>query len=217
MKNHAANIGGYAVDGCREFSAAARGQERLEAELTCAACGCHRNFHRVEWDFTNLEASAGEECVGNVRSGEISLGRWNSSRKGGRQVDSQSQGGAREIEELVLVELFFHLKDKSDVHSHSGVFKHTGLARRARALLCIGSDPPRTVLFSDWLGSKVIAGEGAALNGLSPSSSKARRSLPPPPPPVPRLRARLMLLVAETVSGWMESSPTQKNTRRAAL
>ncbi|KAL1553492.1 Mini zinc finger protein 1, variant 2 [Salvia divinorum] len=48
MKNHAANIGGYAVDGCREFSAAARGQERVEAELACAACGCHRNFHRVE-------------------------------------------------------------------------------------------------------------------------------------------------------------------------
>ncbi|KAL1531738.1 mini zinc finger protein 2-like [Salvia divinorum] len=48
MKNHAANIGGYAVDGCRQFSAATGGRERPGAELSCAACGCHRNFHRVE-------------------------------------------------------------------------------------------------------------------------------------------------------------------------
>ncbi|EPS65251.1 hypothetical protein M569_09527, partial [Genlisea aurea] len=41
MKNHAAAIGGHAVDGCREYMAAAD-----SAELTCAACGCHRNFHR---------------------------------------------------------------------------------------------------------------------------------------------------------------------------
>ncbi|XP_057440046.1 mini zinc finger protein 3 [Lotus japonicus] len=43
QKNHAASIGGYAVDGCREFMASA-GDEAL----TCAACGCHRNFHRRE-------------------------------------------------------------------------------------------------------------------------------------------------------------------------
>ncbi|KAI3673413.1 hypothetical protein L6452_39532 [Arctium lappa] len=46
QKNHAANIGGYAVDGCREFMAA--GEEGTTGELTCAACGCHRNFHRRE-------------------------------------------------------------------------------------------------------------------------------------------------------------------------
>ncbi|KVI02492.1 mini zinc finger protein 2-like [Cynara cardunculus var. scolymus] len=48
QRNHAANIGGYAVDGCREFMAAAGDQEEeeTEASLTCAACGCHRNFHR---------------------------------------------------------------------------------------------------------------------------------------------------------------------------
>ncbi|KAL8529585.1 hypothetical protein ACS0TY_006857 [Phlomoides rotata] len=45
MKNHAVNIGGYTVDGCREFIAA-RGQEGSTAQLSCAACGCHRNFHR---------------------------------------------------------------------------------------------------------------------------------------------------------------------------
>ncbi|PIN06876.1 hypothetical protein CDL12_20564 [Handroanthus impetiginosus] len=46
QKNHAANIGGYAVDGCREFMAG--GAEGTAAALNCAACGCHRNFHRRE-------------------------------------------------------------------------------------------------------------------------------------------------------------------------
>lgn len=44
QKNHAANAGGYAVDGCREFMAG--GEEGTSAALTCAACGCHRNFHK---------------------------------------------------------------------------------------------------------------------------------------------------------------------------
>ncbi|KAL6973392.1 mitotic fidelity of chromosome transmission-related protein [Sarracenia purpurea var. burkii] len=46
QKNHAANIGGYALDGCTEFIAA--GEEGTVGALTCAACGCHRNFHRRE-------------------------------------------------------------------------------------------------------------------------------------------------------------------------
>ncbi|KAI8533937.1 hypothetical protein RHMOL_Rhmol10G0049500 [Rhododendron molle] len=47
QKNHAASIGGYAVDGCREFIAS--GEEGTGAgALSCAACGCHRNFHRRE-------------------------------------------------------------------------------------------------------------------------------------------------------------------------
>ncbi|WCJ25723.1 mini zinc finger [Euphorbia peplus] len=48
-KNHAADIGGYAVDGCREFMACL-GEEGSIAALTCAACGCHRNYHRREFD-----------------------------------------------------------------------------------------------------------------------------------------------------------------------
>lgn len=46
QKNHAANIGGYALDGCREFMAS--GEEGTELALVCAACGCNRNFHRRE-------------------------------------------------------------------------------------------------------------------------------------------------------------------------
>lgn len=46
QKNHAASMGGYAVDGCREFMAS--GAQGTSNALICAACGCHRNFHRKE-------------------------------------------------------------------------------------------------------------------------------------------------------------------------
>ncbi|XP_073063842.1 zinc-finger homeodomain protein 2-like isoform X1 [Primulina eburnea] len=46
LKNHAANTGNYAVDGCREFMPG--GEEGTQESLKCAACDCHRNFHRKE-------------------------------------------------------------------------------------------------------------------------------------------------------------------------
>ncbi|KAM3413062.1 hypothetical protein ACQJBY_004306 [Aegilops geniculata] len=41
LRNHAAAQGGHAVDGCGEFMPS--GAHDL---LRCAACGCHRSFHR---------------------------------------------------------------------------------------------------------------------------------------------------------------------------
>lgn len=46
LKNHAASLGGHAVDGCGEFMAS--GEEGTLEALTCSACLCHRNFHRRE-------------------------------------------------------------------------------------------------------------------------------------------------------------------------
>ncbi|RDX71495.1 Zinc-finger homeodomain protein 1, partial [Mucuna pruriens] len=46
LKNHAVGIGGHALDGCCEFMAA--GAEGTLDALKCAACNCHRNFHRKE-------------------------------------------------------------------------------------------------------------------------------------------------------------------------
>ncbi|KAL9328579.1 hypothetical protein ACSQ67_003582 [Phaseolus vulgaris] len=48
LKNHAVGIGGHALDGCGEFMAA--GTEGSLDALKCAACSCHRNFHRKESD-----------------------------------------------------------------------------------------------------------------------------------------------------------------------
>ncbi|MCE3215673.1 hypothetical protein HAX54_003171 [Datura stramonium] len=61
LKNHAVGIGGYAVDGCGEFMPAGTGyavdgcgefmpagEDGTVDALKCAACNCHRNFHRKE-------------------------------------------------------------------------------------------------------------------------------------------------------------------------
>ncbi|KAK9113102.1 hypothetical protein Scep_020621 [Stephania cephalantha] len=47
LKNHAASIGGHVVDGCGEFMPG--GEEGSAEALKCAACDCHRNFHRKEF------------------------------------------------------------------------------------------------------------------------------------------------------------------------
>ncbi|PIN15239.1 hypothetical protein CDL12_12115 [Handroanthus impetiginosus] len=47
LKNHAANIGGNVTDGCGEFMPS--GDEGTLEALKCAACNCHRNFHRKEY------------------------------------------------------------------------------------------------------------------------------------------------------------------------
>ncbi|KAF5752985.1 putative Homeobox protein 24 [Tripterygium wilfordii] len=46
LKNHAANMGGHVVDGCGEFMPSGEGSSA--ESLKCAACECHRNFHRKE-------------------------------------------------------------------------------------------------------------------------------------------------------------------------
>lgn len=46
LKNHAVGIGAHAVDGCGDFLPA--GADGTLDGLKCAACGCHRNFHRKE-------------------------------------------------------------------------------------------------------------------------------------------------------------------------
>lgn len=48
LRNHAANVGGSVYDGCGEFMPG--GEEGSLEALKCAACECHRNFHRREID-----------------------------------------------------------------------------------------------------------------------------------------------------------------------
>ncbi|KAK6153007.1 hypothetical protein DH2020_012646 [Rehmannia glutinosa] len=48
LKNHAAALGGHAVDGCGEFMPSPASNPSDPTSLKCAACGCHRNFHRRE-------------------------------------------------------------------------------------------------------------------------------------------------------------------------
>ncbi|KAK6150889.1 hypothetical protein DH2020_015821 [Rehmannia glutinosa] len=48
QKNHAASMGAHVVDGCGEFMPS--GEDGTVGALKCAACDCHRNFHRKEVD-----------------------------------------------------------------------------------------------------------------------------------------------------------------------
>ncbi|CAA0820252.1 Zinc-finger homeodomain protein 8 [Striga hermonthica] len=50
LKNHAASLGGHALDGCGEFMPSPASNPAEPASLRCAACGCHRNFHRRDPD-----------------------------------------------------------------------------------------------------------------------------------------------------------------------
>ncbi|TKY69681.1 Zinc-finger homeodomain protein 8 [Spatholobus suberectus] len=54
LKNHAASIGGHALDGCGEFMPSSSSNPTEPRSLTCAVCGCHRNFHRRDTqEFSN--------------------------------------------------------------------------------------------------------------------------------------------------------------------
>ncbi|KAL3643906.1 Zinc-finger homeodomain protein 9-like [Castilleja foliolosa] len=53
LKNHAASIGGHAVDGCGEFMPSPASNPADPSSLKCAACGCHRNFHRRDPEETS--------------------------------------------------------------------------------------------------------------------------------------------------------------------
>lgn len=57
LKNHAASMGGHAVDGCGEFMPS--GGEGTPGALKCAACNCHQNFHRKEIDDHQQMADVG--------------------------------------------------------------------------------------------------------------------------------------------------------------
>ncbi|KAM1026637.1 hypothetical protein ACFX13_040247 [Malus domestica] len=56
LRNHAASLGSYATDGCGEFTV----DHASPGGLQCAACGCHRNFHRrVTYAATSSQAAGG--------------------------------------------------------------------------------------------------------------------------------------------------------------
>ncbi|KAL1196173.1 Zinc-finger homeodomain protein 9 [Cardamine amara subsp. amara] len=57
LKNHAAAIGGHALDGCGEFMPSPSSTPSDPTSFKCAACGCHRNFHRRDPDDSSLISS----------------------------------------------------------------------------------------------------------------------------------------------------------------
>ncbi|KAL8124560.1 zinc-finger homeodomain protein 11-like [Apium graveolens] len=58
LKNHAAHMGGHALDGCGEFIPCPASNPADPTSLRCAACGCHRNFHRRDPDLHHQRVMA---------------------------------------------------------------------------------------------------------------------------------------------------------------
>ncbi|OWM62663.1 zinc-finger homeodomain protein 9-like [Punica granatum] len=84
LRNHAASLGSYATDGCGEFtlddSSSSPG-----GSLHCAACGCHRNFHRKVT--TYAAAAANEGGGGGGRGLLVAAPGAFSSRRGDQHLE----------------------------------------------------------------------------------------------------------------------------------
>ncbi|KAK7400919.1 hypothetical protein VNO78_12228 [Psophocarpus tetragonolobus] len=76
LKNHAASIGGHALDGCGEFMPSSSTNVSDPRLLKCAACGCHRNFHRREPHDNNLNLHPNNL---NLNQNNLSLNKNNLS------------------------------------------------------------------------------------------------------------------------------------------
>ncbi|XP_075474772.1 zinc-finger homeodomain protein 4-like isoform X1 [Primulina tabacum] len=72
LKNHAASMGGNAIDGCGEFMP--DGEEGTIEALTCSACSYHRNFHRKEIEGDPSFYDPGN-CYHNVTNPSRIIGR----------------------------------------------------------------------------------------------------------------------------------------------
>jgi ZF-HD class homeobox domain-containing protein len=57
LKNHAAALGGHVLDGCGEFT------PDPDDPLRCAACSCHRSFHRKDFVGTKLVSGTSHASV----------------------------------------------------------------------------------------------------------------------------------------------------------
>lgn len=66
LKNHAASLGGHALDGCGEFMPSPTATATDPTSLKCAACGCHRNFHRREPEDISHTASLSNPTNANT-------------------------------------------------------------------------------------------------------------------------------------------------------
>jgi ZF-HD class homeobox domain-containing protein len=89
LRNHAASLGSYATDGCGEFTL---DEEASPGGLQCAACGCHRNFHRkVTYIATHHHHARGVSCSSRGRDPEATADLMDYSGGGG------GGGGSRQV------------------------------------------------------------------------------------------------------------------------
>ncbi|XP_045817384.1 zinc-finger homeodomain protein 6-like [Trifolium pratense] len=66
LRNHAASMGSHVVDGCGEFMPS--GEEGSPQSFVCAACNCHRNFHRKHFQQLHQQHQQQTQNVQNVEN-----------------------------------------------------------------------------------------------------------------------------------------------------
>ncbi|KAK8475328.1 hypothetical protein V6N13_126963 [Hibiscus sabdariffa] len=71
LKNHAARMGAHVVDGCGEFMPS--GEEGTVEAFKCAACECHRNFHRKEINGDSQYAPPGPSRYNTQKNSVVNL------------------------------------------------------------------------------------------------------------------------------------------------
>lgn len=79
-RNHAANLGSYATDGCGEFLL----DQTSPGALLCVACGCHRSFHRKLTYGANHNRVSNQETATDMM--DYSGGGGSGGSEGGRQA-----------------------------------------------------------------------------------------------------------------------------------
>ncbi|KAI3887241.1 hypothetical protein MKX03_023451 [Papaver bracteatum] len=100
MKNHAASIGGHANDGCGEFMQEAdqdNNNNNNARSLRCAACGCHRNFHRKEIHGSGFVDHLQQQVIVNYNGTNP---RYEKTKK--HHHHHQSRGGFNSLPSLSL-------------------------------------------------------------------------------------------------------------------
>ncbi|KAM1023830.1 hypothetical protein ACFX2A_045654 [Malus domestica] len=75
LKNHAAAMGGSAMDGCGEFMPS--GEEGTIEALNCSACNCHRNFHRKEVEGEQQQLSSWDHNFHHTINRAVGIGSRN--------------------------------------------------------------------------------------------------------------------------------------------
>ncbi|KAK6922706.1 ZF-HD homeobox protein, Cys/His-rich dimerization domain [Dillenia turbinata] len=82
LRNHAASTGGHVLDGCGEFMPG--GEEGTPEALKCAACDCHRNFHRKEIKNNNNNGLLSQQQPSTVANNCYVYGNNNNNKSNQR-------------------------------------------------------------------------------------------------------------------------------------
>lgn len=156
QKNHAAAIGGNTRDGCREFMPS--GEEGTPEALKCAACNCHRNFHRkgiIPFHPFPLN------CLG-YRENDINLSTTTTIPIGNR-MGGGKMGAGRETKKRFRTKFTTEQKEKMLAFAEKAEWKTQMLEEREVQQFCLETGIKKRVL-KVWIHNNKSSREKSKLN-----------------------------------------------------